>query len=129
METMDSIAQQKGDTLLKKFEDLGYDLEHQLSQEEILSFLNKNSKSGFDQKFSSKLFQVLGLEESQTITVEDFISYYIQFEDDLEQNSIELKNKITNEQNNLSIYQEEAHKYKDEKNNEEGFCENAKLYK
>ena len=94
METMDSIAQQKGDTLLKKFEDLGYDLEHQLSQEEILSFLNKNSKSGFDQKFSSKLFQVLGLEESQTITVEDFISYYIQFEDDLEQNSIELKNKI-----------------------------------
>ena len=127
METMDSIAQQKGDTLLKKFEDLGYDLEHQLSQEEILSFLNKNSKSGFDQKFSSKLFQVLGLEESQTITVEDFISYYIQFEDDLEQNSIELKNKITNEQNNLNIYQEEAHKYKDEKINEEGFCENAKL--
>ena len=94
METMDSIAQQKGDTLLKKFEDLGYDLEHQLSQEEILSFLNKNSKSGFDQKFSSKLFQVLGLEESQTITVEDFISYYIQFEDDLEQNSIELKKNI-----------------------------------
>jgi hypothetical protein len=127
METMDSIAQQKGDTLLKKFEDLGYDLEHQLSQEEILSFLNKNSKSGFDQKFSSKLFQVLGLDESKTITVEDFISYYIQFEDDLEQNNIELKNKITNEQNNLSIYQEEAHKYKDEKLNEEGFCENAKL--
>ena len=127
METMDSIAQQKGDTLLKKFEDMGWDLEHELSQEEILSFLNKNSKSGFDQNLSSKLFQVLGLDETKKITVEDFISYYIQFEDDLEQNNIELKNKIINEQNNLNIFQEEAHKYKDEKINEEGFCENAKL--
>ena len=104
---MDSIAQQKGDTLLKKFEDMGWDLEHELSQEEILSFLNKNSKSGFDQNLSSKLFQVLGLDETKKITVEDFISYYIQFEDDLEQNNIELKNKIINEQNNLNIFQEE----------------------
>ena len=128
METMDSITQQKGDTLLKKFEDMGWNLEHELSQEEILSFLNKYSKSGFDHNLSSKLFQVLGLDESKKITVEEFISYYIQFEEDLEQNNIELKSKITNEQNNLNIYQEEAHKYKDEKTNEEGFCENAKLY-
>jgi len=127
METMDSITQQKGDTLLKKFEDMGWNLEHELSQEEILSFLNKYSKSGFDHNLSSKLFQVLGLDESKKITVEDFISYYIQFEEDLEQNNIELKSKITTEQNNLNIYQEESHKYKDEKTNEEGFCENAKL--
>ena len=92
---------------------MGWDLEHKLSQEEILTFLNENSKSGFDQNLSSKLFQVLGLDESQKITVEDFITSYIQFEDDLEQN-------------NLNIFQEEAHKYKDEKLNEEGFCENAK---
>lgn len=105
---------------------MGWDLEHKLSQEEILTFLNENSKSGFDLNLSSKLFQVLGLDESQKITVEDFITSYIQFEDDLEQNNIELKNKITNEQNNLNIFQEEAHKYKDEKLNEEGFCENAK---
>ena len=127
METMDSLAQQKGDILLKKFEDMGWDLEHELSQEEILSFLNKNSKSGFDQNLSTKLFQVLGLEDSKKITVEEFISYYIQFEDDLQQNNIELRNKIINEQNNLILYQEEAHKYKEEKLNKEGFCENAKL--
>jgi hypothetical protein len=127
METMDSLAQQKGDILLKKFEDMGLDLEHELSQEEILSFLNKNSKSGFDQNLSTKLFQVLGLEDSKKITVEEFISYYIQFEDDLQQNNIELRNKIINEQNNLILYQEEAHKYKDEKLNKEGFCQNAKL--
>ena len=127
METMDSIAQQKGDILLKKFEDMGWDLEHELSQEEILSFLNKNSKFGFDQNLSTKLFQVLGLEDSKKITVEEFISYYIQFEDDLQQNNIELRNKIINEQNNLILYQEEAHKYKEEKLNKEGFCENAKL--
>ena len=127
METMDSLAQQKGDILLKKFQDMGWDLEYELSQEEILSFLNKNSKSGFDQNLSTKLFQVLGLEDSKKITVEDFITYYIQFEDDLQQNNIELRNKIINEQNNLILYQEEAHKYKEEKLNKEGFCENAKL--
>ena len=64
METMDSLAQQKGDILLKKFEDMGWDLEHELSQEEILSFLNKNSKFGFDQNLSTKLFQVLGFEKN-----------------------------------------------------------------
>ena len=127
METMDSLIQQKGDSLLKQFNEMGWDLEYELSQEEISSFLNKNSKSGFDQNLSSKLFQVLGLEELKKITVEEFISYYIQFEEDLLQNNSELKNKIINEQNNLNKYQEEAYKYKNEKLNSEGFCENAKL--
>ena len=45
----------------------------------------------------------------------------------MNQNNIELKKKIISEQNNLNLYQEEAHKYKDEKLNSEGFCENAKL--
>ena len=127
MEQMDSLAQQKGDMLLKQFNEMGWDLEYELSQEEILTFLNKSSTSGFDQNLSSKLFEVLGLEDSQKITVEDFISYYIQFEDDLLQNSSELKNKIINEQNNYNKYQEEAYKYKNEKLNSEGFCEDAKL--
>ena len=117
MEPMDSLAQQKGDMLLKQFNEMGWDLEYELSQEEILTFLNKSSTSGFDQNLSSKLFEVLGLEGSQKITVEDFISYYIQFEDDLLQNSSELKNKIINEQNNYNKYQEEAYKYKNEKIN------------
>ena len=121
MEPMDSLAQQKGDMLLKQFNEMGWDLEYELSQEEILTFLNKSSTSGFDQNLSSKLFEVLGLEDSQKITVEDFISYYIQFEDDLLQNSSELKNKIINEQNNYNKYQEEAYKYKNEKLNSEGF--------
>ena len=67
------------------------------------------------------------VEESKKITVEDFISYYIQFEDDLLQNNMELKNKIINEKNNLNKYQEESFKYKNEKLNSEGFSENAKL--
>ena len=127
MEEMDSMAQQKGDMLLKQFNNMGLDLDYELSQEEILSFLDKNSKSGFDENLSSKLFQVLGLEDSKKITVEEFISYYIQFEEDLLQNNFELKNKIIAEQNYLNLYQEEAHKYKDEKLNSEGFSENAKL--
>ena len=127
METMDSVTLQKGDTLLKQFNEMGWDLENELTKEEILSFLNKNSKAGFDQNLSSKLFEVLGLEDTKKITVEDFISYYIQFEEDLNQNKVELKKKITNEQKKFNLYQEEAHKYKDEKLNSEGFCENAKL--
>ena len=49
MEEMDSMAQQKGDMLLKLFNNMGLDLDYELSQEEILSFLDKNSKSGFDE--------------------------------------------------------------------------------
>ncbi len=51
----------------------------------------------------------------------------INSDSDSDSNENEEKNKIINEQNNLNIFQEEAHKYKDEKINEEGFCENAKL--
>ena len=127
METMDSLTQQKADILLKKFDNLGFGLDYELSQDEILSFLNQNSKTGFDQNFSSKLFRVLGIEESKKITVENFISYYIQFEEDLIQNDDSLKKKISIENNNLNINKEEAHKYKDEKLNSEGFSENAKL--
>ena len=125
---MDPLVQQKGNMLLKQFNEMGLDLEYELSQEEISSFLENSSKSGFDQNLSSKLFQVLGLEELKKITVEDFISYYIQFEDDLVQNSMELKNKIINEKNNLNKYQEESFKYKNEKLNSEGFSENARLH-
>ena len=125
---MDSLVQQKGNMLLKQFNEMGWDLDYELSQEEISSFLNNSSKSGFDQNLSSKLFQVLGIEESKKITVEDFISYYIQFEDDLLQNNMELKNKIINEKNNLNKYQEESFKYKNEKLNSEGFSENARLH-
>ena len=63
METMDSLVQQKANILLKQFNEIGLDLEYELSQEEISSFLENSSKSGFDQNLSSKLFQVLGLEE------------------------------------------------------------------
>ena len=73
MEEMDSMAQQKGDMLLKQFNNMGLDLDYELSQEEILSFLDKNSKSGFDENLSSKLFQVLGLEDSKKITVDSKI--------------------------------------------------------
>ena len=88
MEAMDPLVQQKGNMLLKQFNEMGLDLEYELSQEEISSFLENSSKSGFDQNLSSKLFQVLGLEEIKKITVEDFISYYIHFEDALVQNSM-----------------------------------------
>lgn len=63
METMDSLVQQKANILLKQFNEIGLDLEYELSQEEISSFLENSSKSGFDQNLSSKLFQVLCLEE------------------------------------------------------------------
>lgn len=126
MEEMDSMAQQKGDMLLKQFNNMGLDLDYELSQEEILSFQIKIPNQVL-MKIYHQNYSKYQVSKILKITVEEFISYYIQFEEDLLQNNFELKNKIIAEQNYLNLYQEEAHKYKDEKLNSEGFSENAKL--
>jgi len=72
-------------------------------------------------------FEVIGIEEYNKITVEEFINAYIQLEEDLNQNSIEFKKRMLEEQNSYDLYQEQCYKYKNEKLNSDGFSENAKL--
>ena len=129
-ETIDSeLKNLKFNILSKEFKGLGWNAQKEKSQDEIIYFLNQKSKDGrFDTNLTNKLFEIVGIEDENTkITVEDFINSYIQLEEDLNQNNIEFKKKIIEEQNSFHIFQEQCYKYRNEKLNSEGFSENAKL--
>ena len=118
----------KINSLVSHFISSGYKSNNKLGQSEYRIFLNKHTNSGtFDHDLSDKLFQVLSLDNSSTITIEEFINGFLLFEEDIIKNTELLNIKYNKE---LEIYNqlcEEFRRYK-EQLNEEGFCENAKIY-
>ncbi len=118
----------KMESLYKAFNDLNWDNQKNLTADDIQYFLDSNSHQGkFDPVLLEKLLSFLGLDNSNTITVEDFIRYYMQFDSDLQKSKEEFKNKLLTRQNSLNNYEEQCNKYKDEELDSEGLCENAKL--
>ena len=122
------VTRGKLESLYKAFNDLNWDKQKNLTSEEITYFLNKNSQNGkFDPVLCEKLLAFLGLDNYNTITVEEFINYYMQFDSDLEKGKEEFNNKLLTRQNSLNNLEEQCNKYKDEQLDSEGLCENAKL--
>ena len=121
-------SRMKIDILMNAFEELGWDNQKDLTQSEILLFLNRHSKQGqFDQTLAQKLFQILDVDNQNQITVEEFIKGYLQFEADLKKNNEEFNKRFMNEKNNYNNLEEQCRLYKSEKLSPEGFCENAKI--
>ena len=118
----------KIDTLMNAFDDLGWDNQKNLTQDEIRYFLNNRSKDGqFDPTLAQKLFSILDVNDENLITGEEFIKGYLQFEADLKKNNDEFNRKFMQEQNNFNNLEEQCRLYKSEKLSPEGFCENAKI--
>ena len=118
----------KTESLYKAFNDLNWDTQKNLSSEDILYFLNTNSKSGkFDQDLYEQLLKHIGLEGSNSISVQDFISAFLQFDSDIQRTKDKLSDKLLVQKNSLFNYEEQCKLYKHEKLNSEGLCENAKL--
>ena len=125
---MAEVIEQKFNILQKAFLDLGWDLQKDIDQNEIIQFLNNRTKNGqIDNNLLNKLLQFIEIEEDTKITVEDFINQFIQFEEELNHKNNEIKDKIIDEQSSYNSYQEECYKYKNEKLNADGFSDNAKL--
>ena len=118
----------KIDNLMNAFEELGWDNQKDLNQDEIRYFLNNRTKDGqFDPTLAQKLFSILDIDEQNRITGEEFIKGYLQFEADLKKNNDEFNKKFNQEQNNYNNLEEQCRIYKSEKLSPEGFCENAKI--
>lgn len=118
----------KIDSFLAAFQNLGWDSSKELNQQEILYFLNGRTKDGqFDETLANKIFTVLDVDDSNTITVEEFIKGYLQFESDLKKNNEDFNRKYMQEQQNLNALSKQCSLYKSEKLNAEGLCENAKI--
>ena len=123
------IKKAKIDSLVMGFSNDGYKSNNRIGQKELLEFLNKRASNNlFDSALSDKLFQVLGLDNTSTISIEDFINGFLQFEDDLRKNAEMLNMKLNQEEEIYANLSEQCRRYKTEKLNEEGLCENAKVY-
>ena len=137
------IKKAKIDSLVTGFTNDGYKPTNRIGQRELLEFLNKRTSTGlFDQLLSEKLFQVLNLDHMSTLSVEEFINGYLQFEEDIKRNAELFNMKLNQEQEiyaNLEEQcrrykseklnlEEQCRRYKSEKLNSEGLCENAKVY-
>jgi hypothetical protein len=124
----EDVRRGKMESLYKAFNDLNWDKQKSLTAEEIRYFLNINSENNkFDSILVEKLLNFMGMDDSNTITVEDFIDYYMKFDSDLQKGKEEINNKLLSKKNSLNNLEEQCNKYKNEQLNSEGLCENAKL--
>ena len=121
---------QKLDCLIYGFNKNNINLQSPLSKSDIENYLNQRtiSKNQFNPVLLNKLLEQLNLDENnKTITLEYFVKYFLQFETDLNSQRdhfTEQYNKTKEEYNKIN---DECKKYKNEKINEEGFCDNAKI--
>ena len=123
------IREAKIKSLFSGFSEFGYKSSSSIGQNEFSFFLNKRSKSGrFDETLLDKLFEFLSLDQSSSISIEEFISGFLEFEEDLKKNSELFNIKFAQEQEIYSNILKQCKAYQSEKLNAEGLCENAKVY-
>ena len=123
------IQKVKLNTLANFFTDLGYKVSSRVGQNEFRLFLNKKSKTGrFDPLLTDKLFEVLSLDESSSMTIEEFINGFLEFEEEVKKNAELFNIKLAREQEIYDKILKQCNAYKTEKLNAEGFCENAKIF-
>ena len=121
------IKKAKIDSLVAGFFKTGYKSTSNINQSELIQFLNRRSSSGkFDPIISGKLFEVLSLDAMSTITVEEFINGFLQFEEEIQKNAEDFSIKLSKEEEIFSQIENEFKKYK-ESLTADGLCENAKV--
>ena len=129
MSELRDIEKAKFSSLLRAFQDFGYQSSIKLGQNDFRLFLNKKSSSGnFDSLLCDKLFEVLNIEESSTIPIEEFIQGFLLFEEEVSRNAESFRVKLAKEQEIYNKILKQCQAYKTQKLNAEGFCENAKIY-
>ena len=122
------IKKAKIDSLVAGFSNSGYKSGSKVGQTELIQFLNRRSKSGrFDPIISEKLFQVMSLEASSTLSVEEFINGFLQFEDELRKNAESFSMKLAKEEEIFAQIDDEYRRYREEHLNVEGLSDTAKI--
>jgi hypothetical protein len=119
----------KIENIRKAFLEQDKDLDNEISQDELLSFLDSNMKNGqkFDRTLASKIFQALDLDQSGKITVEEFIKNYMSIEEEIKTHAKDVQTKLLVEKERNSQLQKLLHENQNEKLNVEGIGQNAKI--
>ena len=122
------IKKAKIDSLVAGFTNFGYKSGSRVGQAELIQFLNRRSNTGrFDPIISDKLFQVLSLEATNTLSVEEFINGFLQFEEELRKNAESFSIKLAKEEEIFAQIDEEFRRYREEHLNAEGLSDTAKI--
>ena len=123
------IKKAKIDSLVADFTNSGFKSGDRVGQTELIQFLNRRSSTGrFDPIILEKLFQVLSLDPMNTLSVEEFINGFLQFEEEIRKNAELFSIKLQKEEEIYAQVSEEFRRYKEEKLNAEGLSEDAKVY-
>jgi hypothetical protein len=124
--SINTLTQKKIESLLNAFSEMDYDSNQEINKEELTNFLNSHSRN-MNQVLINKLFNLLDLNDNNSISIEEFIKGYIQLESDLKKTNNDLNNKYKMEKKNFDDFNNQKKKYQTEKLNSEGFCENASV--
>ena len=121
MSESDKNKKVKIEALLSSFSEAGFEHDAKISHADLIKHLNTRAKSGkFSKIISEKLFQVLSLDASSSIQVEDFISGFLQFEEDIKTQADALNVKLAKEK-------EAYNKFIEDFKRKSELCEDAKV--
>jgi hypothetical protein len=127
-ETSSQINKQrpKIESMQRMFEEIDKDFDSQLTQTEIINFLNTHTKneSEFNRNLANRFITSLDFDQNGLITVEEFVKGYISFENDLENTANDFKSKLKTEENTLRQYQDKCRACQQEEL-QNGICDNA----
>ena len=116
------LKKAKIDSMISGFSKAGFNLDSEIKEEDLIKYLDSRSSEGkFDQALSFKLIQVFGLDKEESISIEDFISGFLQFEEDIKNNYEDLKQKLKEEK---EVYNKLIEEMKESSEK----CENAKVF-
>ena len=115
-------------SLLKELSEYGYTENNFLSINELTLFFDmKSPNKKFNIDLLLKLFKFLDINEFSTIKISKFIPKFVLFYENIIKNKEELNEEYIKEKKIMDNINNMIEKFKDEKLNEEGFSEKAKL--
>ena len=128
LEDEESQKEYKSILLLKALREYGYNKANKISQNELLLFLDlRSSNPKFDSYLSEKLLNTLNINERTQISIEYFISKFIEFDEEIRKDSKKIKSEYMTLKESYNYILQQCEKYKTEKLNEEGFSQEGKL--
>ena len=122
-------SKKRVEALAQAFLKMNKPLNATVSQQELYKFFDERTENphGFNRKLLQKLFDQINLKEYNTVTVEDFIRGYVQFEHNIKTNLNELYKQLLSQQEQQNKIVQDFDSYKNNHLNDEGIAANAKI--
>jgi hypothetical protein len=125
---LEDNPQSKGEILLKQFSNYGYKPTNKISKSELILFFERKLRNAQFNEDLKNIFAYLNINDTTTLTIEQFISGVLQLENEIRSNYEMCKSQYLEQENIYNNLSQQCQKYGAEKYNEEGFGESANLH-